>query len=122
MAKRSSEGKSRFETHVAKRGHLGDNPVSSSSSQPCLVDAQNKRHHDEHESQHDPKHKQHRKSDVVGSKRDRYPEAAREEPPSKMQGFEDDEIMDEASPDVNLVAIELFRSSPCELDHVVYDA
>ena len=63
-----------------------------------------------------------RKNDVVGSKKDRVPASASDEPPSKMQGVEADESMEDASPNATLVAIEAFRHSSCELDHTVYDA
>ena len=39
-----------------------------------------------------------------------------------MQGHEADEDAEGDEPSVNLVAVEAFRGSPCELDHMKYDA
>ena len=68
------------------------------------------------------KHKQHKKNESAGSKRERDPDARSEEPPNKMQGYEADEEHEEDNPGEGSVAREAIRSSPCELDHIMYAA
>ena len=85
-AKRIAEGTARYETHIAKRRQLGGASSSQSihEDEPSNEDKNHKRSSDANQeestrqSDDQPKHKQHKKNESAGNKRERDPDAKNE--------------------------------------------